>query len=150
MTVAPPRTPEQRKTDTLARFERDIDAWVASADAAGNAYLIPLSFIWDGTAFTLATGETSLTTRNLTRAGRVRLAFGPTRDVVIVDGTVRTYSRETVPDAVAEAFAARHWDARASRTRYTFFVVTPRRILAWREENELDGRELMRDGRWLA
>jgi NADPH-dependent FMN reductase len=26
----------------------------------------------------------------------------------------------------------------------------PRRIQAWREENELAGRDLMRDGRWLA
>jgi hypothetical protein len=27
--------------------------------------------------------------------------------------------------------------------------VTPRRIQAWREENELAEREIMRDGRWL-
>jgi hypothetical protein len=26
----------------------------------------------------------------------------------------------------------------------------PRRIQAWREVNELPGRELMRDGHWLA
>jgi len=27
--------------------------------------------------------------------------------------------------------------------------VTPVRIDAWREADELDGRELMREGRWL-
>jgi hypothetical protein len=29
-------------------------------------------------------------------------------------------------------------------------TVTPDRIQAWREENELEGRELMADGQWLA
>ena len=29
-------------------------------------------------------------------------------------------------------------------------AATPRRIQAWREVNEQPGRELMRDGRWLA
>ncbi|WP_435850346.1 hypothetical protein [Streptomyces massasporeus] len=28
-------------------------------------------------------------------------------------------------------------------------VVVPRRMQAWPEADELDGRELMRDGRWL-
>jgi hypothetical protein len=32
---------------------------------------------------------------------------------------------------------------------YRWFRVSPRRIQAWREVNELPGRELMRDGRWL-
>ncbi|HEX6499436.1 MAG TPA: hypothetical protein VF054_10440 [Micromonosporaceae bacterium] len=38
---------------------------------------------------------------------------------------------------------------RASTTRYRWFRVCPRRIQAWREENELRDRELMREGRWL-
>jgi hypothetical protein len=32
---------------------------------------------------------------------------------------------------------------------YRWFRITPRRIQAWREANELAGRTLMRDGRWL-
>jgi len=32
---------------------------------------------------------------------------------------------------------------------YAYLRVTPRRIQAWREENELAEREVMRDGHWL-
>jgi hypothetical protein len=38
----PPRSPQQRKHDTLARLEHDHDARVASADQDANAYLVPL------------------------------------------------------------------------------------------------------------
>ncbi|GAA3050451.1 hypothetical protein [Streptomyces glomeratus] len=34
-------------------------------------------------------------------------------------------------------------------TPYRWFRIFPRRIQAWREVNEMSGRELMRDGRWL-
>jgi hypothetical protein len=36
-----------------------------------------------------------------------------------------------------------------SPTPYRWFRISPRRIQAWREVNELPDRELMRDGRWL-
>jgi hypothetical protein len=39
---------------------------------------------------------------------------------------------------------------RGLATAYRWFRISPRRIQAWREVNELPGRELMRDGRWLA
>ncbi|WP_328373712.1 pyridoxamine 5'-phosphate oxidase family protein [Micromonospora zamorensis] len=145
----PPRNLEQRQQDTLARFNHDLDAWVASADHDGHAYLVPLSFLWDGTAFILATAESSPTARNMGSSGRVRMAVGSTRDVVLIDGTVETFSRENVPGDLADAFAARLWDARVGTTRYAYFRVTPRRIQAWREENELADRDLMRDGHWL-
>jgi len=147
--VDPPRSAEQRKQDTLARLDRDVDAWVATAGPDGDPYLLPLSYLWDGSTFTLATVEASPTGRNLAASGRVRLAVGVTRDVVLIEGIVETFSLETVPTELADAFAATLWDARAGTTRNAFFRVTPRRIQAWREENELAGRELMRDGRWL-
>ena len=40
------------------------------------------------------------------------------------------------------------WDPRRS-TGYVFVVLRPVRIQAWREVNEMPGRTLMRDGRWL-
>jgi hypothetical protein len=150
VTPESPRPLQQRKADTLARLGRDADAWVASADRAGDAHLVPLSFLWDGAALTMATPESSRTARNLRSCGRARLAIGPTRDVVLVEGTVETFSRETVPAELAAAFAAKLWDARKGTTRFAYFRVTPRRIQAWREVNELPGRDMMRDGRWLA
>jgi hypothetical protein len=43
------------------------------------------------------------------------------------------------------------WDGEALlvATPYRWFRISPRRIQAWREVNELPDRELMRDGRWL-
>ena len=52
----PPRSPQQRRRDTLDRLERDVDAWVATAGAAdGTPYLVPLSFLWDGATLLIAT-----------------------------------------------------------------------------------------------
>ena len=130
MTEPPPRPLEQRKQDTLDRLSHDVDAWVATADRDGNAYLVPLSFLWDGTAFTVATPESSRTGRNLRSSGRARLAIGPTRDAILIDGTVEAFTLETVPAGLAGAFADKLWDPRAEEVRYAYFRITPRRIQA--------------------
>ncbi|MFG2263578.1 pyridoxamine 5'-phosphate oxidase family protein [Streptomyces sp. NPDC048720] len=151
MTPPPARTAEQRKKDTLHRLEHDVDAWVATAGADGGApYLVPLSFVWDGATLLIATPAESPTGRNLAATGRVRLGIGPTRDVVIVEGAARVVAPEDLPEEDAEVFAGKTgFDPRRLATRYLYFTVLPRRVQAWREENELAGRELMRDGAWL-
>ncbi|WP_113700847.1 pyridoxamine 5'-phosphate oxidase family protein [Nonomuraea lactucae] len=147
----PPRTPYQRKQDTLDRLARDVDAWVATADPdTGTPYLVPLSFLWDGETLLLSTPAASPTGRNLRATGTTRLGLGPTRDVVLIEGTVRWFPATEIPDDVGDAFAAgTGFDPRAQTTPYLYFRVHPRRVQAWREANELDGRDLMRDGRWL-
>ncbi len=149
--TAPARTLEQRKRDTLARLERDVDAWVATADSAGRTpYLIPLSFFWDGQTLLIATPGASPTGRNLQATGRVRLGIGPTRDVILIDGRAVMLADEALPTETGDRFAARTgFDPRVLTDDYRFFRISPRRIQAWREANELDGRDLMRDGRWL-
>jgi nitroimidazol reductase NimA-like FMN-containing flavoprotein (pyridoxamine 5'-phosphate oxidase superfamily) len=136
---------EQRKQDTLHRLEQDVDAWVATAGPDGP-YLVPLSFLWDGTTFLLATSLSSPTGRNLRAEPRVRMGIGATRDVVLVEGTVT----ETAPSTEqGDAFAAHTgFDPRTLRS-YGYFRVVPERIQAWREEDELVGRDLMRNGAWL-
>jgi hypothetical protein len=145
------RTPRQRKQDTLDRLERDVDAWVASADpVSGTPYLVPLSFLWDGTTLLVATPAASPTSRNLQATGKVRLGVGPTRDLVLVEGTVEALPAGEVPGEVGDAFAAKAgFDPRELSTPYLYFRVTPRRVQAWREVNELEGRDLMRGGRWV-
>jgi hypothetical protein len=146
----PPRPREQRKRDTLHRLEHDEDAWVATAaDGGGTPYLIPLSFLWDGSTLLLATPSSSPTSRNLQATGKVRIGIGPTRDVVVIEGTVSAFPATGVPDVVGDAFAAKTgFDPRTLSTPHHYFSVSPRRIQAWREANELEDRELMRDGRW--
>ncbi|WP_042381952.1 pyridoxamine 5'-phosphate oxidase family protein [Streptacidiphilus melanogenes] len=148
MALPSPRPLDQRIADTRARFAADVDTWVATAGAGGPA-LVPLSFDWDGKAFVISTLPRSVTARNIAENGKVRLAFGPTRDVVVVEG-----SAELVPtgeaDTVADAYAAHtDWDPREESQEYAWFRITPRRIQAWREANELRGRDLMKDGAWL-
>jgi hypothetical protein len=147
----PARTAEQRKRDTLHRLTHDVDLWVATADSETRTpYLVPLSFRWDGTTLLVATSAASTTGRNLQTTGTVRLGIGPTRDVVLVEGTVQEPVPATkISDETGDAFAAKTgFDPRELTTPYLYFHIAPRRIQAWREVNELDGRDLMRGGSW--
>jgi hypothetical protein len=152
MTVvnADPRSPAQRRRDTEDRLTHDDDVWVASASADGAPYLVPLSHDWDGEALLVATPAKSPTGRNLAATGTARLALGHTRDASMIDGDVEVLEIDELPQQQADRFAARTgFDPRQLTTPYRWFRITPRRIQAWREENELRDRELMRDGRWL-
>ncbi|MGW0903622.1 pyridoxamine 5'-phosphate oxidase family protein [Streptomyces sp. NPDC002853] len=145
-----PRAPERRKQDVLHRLAHDIDAWVATADAdSGTPYLIPLSFLWDGESLLVATPDASVTGRNLRATGKARVGIGPTRDVILVEGAVRALGEDELTPGDRDAFAEKTgFDPSKLGTRYTYFRITPQRLQAWREADELEGRELMLGGRW--
>jgi hypothetical protein len=145
----PARTRSQRRVDTLAKLNREVDLWVASADEAGAAYLVPLSYYWDGAALTIATPRASRTATNLVRAAWARVALGPTRDVVIVEGPVQAIpigADTTLESAHAQATG---FDPRTLAEEYVYLRITPHTIQAWREANELTDRQVMRRGDWL-
>lgn len=146
-----PRNTEQRTRDVRQKLHAEVDCWVASASGAGDAYLIPLSFYWDGARLILATPAKSRTARNLRRAGEARLALGPTRDVVLIEGAVDFIARDVIDDALATAHAEKTgFDPRQIAEEYVYIAVIPHTIQAWREADELTGRFVMRAGRWLA
>jgi hypothetical protein len=150
--IPPPRTRQQRKQDALHRLQRDVDAWVATADeGSGTPYLVPLSFLWDGSTLLVATPSSSPTSRNLRATGKVRLGIGPTRDLVLIEGTVQALAAASeIPDRVGDAFAAKTgFDPRELTSSYLYFRIQPQRLQAWREANELEDRELMRGGHWV-
>ncbi|MFG2640787.1 pyridoxamine 5'-phosphate oxidase family protein [Streptomyces sp. NPDC048370] len=169
--ATPPRSRAERRRDTEHRLAHDVDLWVASASADGAPYLVPLSFDWDGEDLLAATLADSPTGRNLTANGTVRLALGGTRDVTMIDGDVEVLALDALPRKRGDRFAARTgFDPRRSDTAsgnasdngsgngsgnasaaspYRWFRITPRRVQAWREADEIQGRELMRDGHWL-
>ncbi|MFI0481343.1 pyridoxamine 5'-phosphate oxidase family protein [Actinomadura sp. 9N215] len=149
--LPPARTPEQRKRDVLDRLGRDVDAWVATADPrAGVPHLVPLSYRWDGSSLLVATPSASVTGRNLRASGTARVAVGHSRDVIMIDGAVEALEAADLPDGTADAFAAHtDFEPRALPEHYLYFRVRPSRIQAWREVNELPGRDVMRDGEWL-
>ena len=151
MTLPPARPLAQRVEDTLHRLTHDVDAWVATAGPDGMPYQMPLSFLWDGQTLLLSTATGNPTSVNLLANPAIRLALGGTRDVVLVEGTVEAATPAgEIPADVGDAFAVKAgFDPREARGSYHYFRVRPRSVQAWREVNELPGRDLMRDGRWL-
>jgi len=145
----PPRSRSQRRTDVLAKLRSDVDLWVASADESGRAYLVSLSYYWDDSTLTIATPRASRTARNLVRAGWARVALGPTRDVVIIEGPLEAIPIGTdtrLEDGHAQATG---FDPRTLAEPYVYLRIMPHEIQAWREANELAGRQLMHRGKWL-
>ncbi|MGP3776809.1 pyridoxamine 5'-phosphate oxidase family protein [Streptomyces sp. SDT5-1] len=149
--VEPPRSAKQRKQDTLDRLEREVDAWVATAGPEGGApYMMPLSFLWRDDCVYVSTRATNPVARNLVASGQVHLGIGPTRDVVHIIGRCEALPAEEVSREFGDAFAAgAGFDPRKADGPYLYFRIRPVRIQAWREANELAGRDLMRDGVWL-
>ncbi|MGC1215056.1 MAG: pyridoxamine 5'-phosphate oxidase family protein [Micromonospora sp.] len=107
MTGAPPRGLEERLRDTRAKLESDIDLWVATSGSPGGVHLIPLSYLWDGTTFLISTPRASATGCNLLADGRVRLSLGPTRDVVVMDGTAEPVDIADPGPETGDAFATK-------------------------------------------
>ncbi|RMI30726.1 pyridoxamine 5'-phosphate oxidase family protein [Streptomyces triticirhizae] len=148
-TQAAPRTGAQRERDVLTRLSEDKDAWVATATRDGEPSLVPLSFLWWDDTLLLNTRRANPTARDLARGGRALISLGHTRDVVLLEATGEVLPEGGLPETVGEAFVAKAgWDPRG-RELWAFLRLRPRSIRAWREVNEMDGRHLMRDGRWL-
>jgi Pyridoxamine 5'-phosphate oxidase len=57
--------------------------WATPDQGSGTPYLVPLSFLWDGTTLLVATPASSPTGRNLQANGKVRLGNGMTRSVTL-------------------------------------------------------------------
>jgi hypothetical protein len=146
-----PRTRAERVHDTRHRLEHDVDLWVATAAPTGGVpYMVPLSFRWDGETLLIATPAASVTSRNLQTTGQVRLGLGLLRDVVMVDGSAQALTPAELTADEGDAFAAKTgFDPRRLATPYLYFRITPHRIQAWREANELPSRTLLRSARWL-
>jgi hypothetical protein len=145
------RTVEARKAEVLAALERQGDLWLATGDAAGRPHLIAVSAWWDGTDLVVATTAGSRTAANLAAGGNARLAAGATNDVVMIDARVVESAPATQAAEVADGFAiAVGWDPRDVGDGWNFYRLRPTRIQAYRGYDELEGRDVMRDSRWLA
>ncbi|MGI5237025.1 pyridoxamine 5'-phosphate oxidase family protein [Dactylosporangium sp. CA-139066] len=138
-----PRPHDERVADTLRRLREDVDAWVATAAPGGSPYLVPLSFLWDGETLLLSTAARTPTARNLVAAPEVRIGVGPTRDVVLIHGSVTVLRPDELSAAEGDAFAEKTgFDPRTLRD-YLYFRVRPLRVQAWREVDELPGRDIV-------
>ena len=141
-----PRSLDQRIRDTRKRLEDDVDAWVATT-GPDRPWLIPLSLLWHGDRILFATSASSATAVNIGVVRRVRVALDGVRDVVIIDGDADLRASTTLSGAELDAYTDKHGsDPRAWAD--TVIRVIPVRIQAWREESEIAGRTIMRNGVW--
>ena len=146
------RSPEERKADALAKLAATkANVWVASASPTGDVHLIPVTHTWNGTQHVLTTEPGSRTVANVTANPRVRLALGETRDVVMVDAVLaEAVPVAEAPAAVADGYASQAgWDPRTDPGEYVYLVFRPERIQVWREDEDLAGRTVMRNGSWV-
>jgi hypothetical protein len=146
------RSVAQRKADTRAALEKQGDLWLATAEPSGKPHLIAVSAWWDGKHIIIATTAGSRSARNLDAAGIARLALGSPADAIMIDAAVADRVNASEADAVLAAGfnAAVGWDPRDVGDTWVFFRLTPARIQAYRGYDELEGRDVMQLGRWLA
>lgn len=144
------RTTEQRVEDARARLDAGDDGWLATSGPAGP-HLVPLSFAWDSASGNLifCTEQRSVTTRNIATEPTVRIGLGPTRDVLMIDGTARVTGSVQDDAPTAAIFHERTgWDPRGDSGDWIFIRVTPSRMQAWRGVDEITNRTVMVDGIW--
>jgi hypothetical protein len=116
----------------------------------GEPYLVPLCFWWDGDTILISTLVDSKTGRNLRDNPKVDLSLDGTRDVVLIRATVETLTLVQLRPGEADKFAEHTlFEPRDEPTDHYYFRLTPYRIQAWREVNELKGRTIFKDGVWL-
>ena len=144
------RTTEQRIEDSRAKLETEADAWLATSGPAGP-HLVPLSLAWDSASGELVfcTEQRSVTTRNIAAEPAVRIGLGPTRDVLMIDGTARIAGSVRDDETSAAIFReSTGWDPRHESGDWIFIRVTPSRMQAWRGPDEIANRTVMVDGNW--
>ena len=144
------RSREERVAAAMQKLENDGDVWLASASAAGEPHLVPLSLSWNGREIVVATEARSITTSNVRATRRVRLALGASRDVVLIRGTAEVVPCAAASAALISGFARRtNWDPSTDGDEWVFLVITPTKIQVWRDLAEMQGRTVMNDGSWL-
>jgi Pyridoxamine 5'-phosphate oxidase len=146
------RSVEQRKTDALAKLTANGEnVWIASASPTCEVHLVPVSHTWNGSHLVVATEPRSRTVANVNANGRVRLALGETRDVVMIDAVlVESIPKAKATTELADAYATQAgWDPRTDGADYVYLVFSPERIQVWREGEDLTERTVMRDRTWI-
>lgn len=143
------RSNAERVADTITALEQQSECWIATGRPDGSAHLIPLSFAWDGAKILLATFTDSVTTRAVSSTGRVQFSLPSTTDVVLIDADAAVREVGELADHLYERFVRQAgFHPRRTVDRFSFLVLTPVRVLAWRSEEELIGREIMKAGVW--
>jgi hypothetical protein len=146
------RTTAERIADTLELFAGNPRGWLATAGEGPGPHVIAVSACWTGSQLLIATRADSPTARNLAATGTATLALGTPDEATLVD--LALSARRPSGHASGElgdAFtAAMGWDPADEPGAWDYFLLTPRRVQAYRGYGDRQGSTIMREGRWLA
>ena len=119
--------------------------------ADGGVHLVPVTHTWNGSQHVLSTEPGSRTVANATANPWVRLALGETRDVVMVDAVlVAAIPAAEASAAVADGYASQAgWDRGRTLASTSIWSSGPNASRCWREDEDLAGRTVMRNGAWV-
>ncbi|QKW40091.1 pyridoxamine 5'-phosphate oxidase family protein [Actinomadura sp. NAK00032] len=124
--------------------------WLATGGDGHGPHLIPVAYVWSGSALYTATFIRSRTVANIERRPQARVAIGDTADVVMIDTSVSLVDVLGVDSDIADRYAKVSTDPRTSSDgTFVYLCLHPRRIQVWNGLHEFVGRTVMRDGRWL-
>jgi hypothetical protein len=115
------------------------------------AHLVPLSLCWHDGMVVVAVEASSRTARNAAASRQVRLALGPTRDVVMINARASVVTRQDAGPAITGAYRERTgWEPGSDGGDWVYVLLEPTKIQVWRDVEEIAGRTVMADGMWLA
>ncbi|TDE08045.1 pyridoxamine 5'-phosphate oxidase family protein [Jiangella asiatica] len=145
-----PRGLAERRTYARRRLESGFQMWLATASDGRGAHMIPVAYVWDGSALYTATFTKSRTVANIKSNTQARVAVGDTTDVVMVDTGASLIDVPDISVDIAERYAKVSTDPRTRPAgMFVFLRLQPSRIQVWNGVHEFVGRTVMRDGRWL-
>lgn len=85
-------------------------------------------------------------------SGVAKVSIGPTDDVLLIDVALGdAVPVEDAPAEVSDAYARQSdWDPRQGVDSPSLYIsLRPIVMRAWRDEGEIAGRVIMRDGEWV-
>ncbi|WP_021591631.1 MULTISPECIES: pyridoxamine 5'-phosphate oxidase family protein [Actinomadura] len=145
-----PRSLVGRRAYARDRLESGFQMWLATGSDGHGAHLIPVAYVWDGSALYTATFAKSRTVANINAHPQARVALGTTADVVMIDTGASLMDVPDIEPDIAERYARVSTDPRTHpEGTFIYLRLQPRRILVWNGFHEFVGRTVMRDGRWL-
>lgn len=144
------RSVQERKRDVIGVLEAQNQMWLTTAHE-GRPHAIGVSAWWDGLDLVVTTVGKSRTAQNLREARAATLVAGSPDDAVVIAADLVESMPAAGADEVARGFSsAMGWDPREVGEGWDFFRLRPSRIQAFRGYDEIEGREVMRGGHWLA
>lgn len=145
-----PRGLAARQAHARHRLETGFQLWLATGSDGHGAHLIPVAYVWDGSALTTATFANSRTAANLAGHPRARVALGDTADVVMIDTHASLVDVPDIDADLAERYAKVSSDPRTHPAgTFLYIHLRPSRIQVWNGLHEFPGRTVMRNGHWL-